>query len=108
MVASSKFQKEFVDDQPGEYFSSVETVLEFSKQSGRCTAMEWLVDNSIVCLGFESGDFACFDVNGNGIVEQRCDNSPIVSIKVSTNSLPVGHSMMGRQQHSQQHAQRHS
>ncbi len=99
------WQQDLGDNQPSEYFSSVETVLEFSKQSGRCTAIEWLGGSNIVCIGFESGDFACFDVNGNGIMEQRCDNTPVVSIKVSTNSLPVNHSMMGRQQRPHEQSQ---
>jgi hypothetical protein len=72
----------------GMMFSTVETVLEFSQQSGRCTALTWLGESNIICVGFESGDFACFDVNGHGIVEQRCDNSPIVSFKLTTDSLP--------------------
>ena len=70
------------------FFSTIETVLEFSKQSGRCTALCWLGKSNIIAVGFESGDFACFDANGNGIVEQKCDNSAIVSFYLSSDSLP--------------------
>jgi hypothetical protein len=72
----------------GGFFSVIETVLEFSNQSGRCTALCWLGNSGIIAVGFESGDFACFDANGNGIVEQKCDDSPIVSFKLSSDSLP--------------------
>lgn len=84
-VADSPQWQEF----PSEgFFSTIETVLEFSNQSGRCTALCWLGNSGIIAVGFESGDFACFDANGNGIVEQKCDDSAIVSFKLSSDSLP--------------------
>lgn len=57
---------EYEDGKP----SSLQTVLEFQKESGRCTVVVWLAEN-IICLGFESGDFACFDVDGTSILEHK-------------------------------------
>ena len=67
--------------------ATVETILEFSTDSGKCTALRWLTDE-VICLGFESGDFACFDMYGNGIIEQKCDNTSVQALRISDSSLP--------------------
>ena len=65
----------------------VDTLLEFSNASGRCTALLWL-NNEIICLGFESGEFAVFSSDGKGLVEQRCHTAAVQSLKVSEGLLP--------------------
>jgi hypothetical protein len=57
---------EYDDGKP----SSLQTVLEFQEESGRCTVVVWLAEN-VICLGFESGDFACFDIDGTTILEHK-------------------------------------
>lgn len=65
---------------------TVETVFEFGADSGTATVLRWLTDD-VVCCGFSSGDFACFDVDGVGLIEQRCDESPVQSLRISESSL---------------------
>jgi len=74
----------------------VETLMEFSKASGKCTALLWLT-NEAVCLGFESGDFAVFDSDGKGVTEQRCHASSVQALRLSESLLPgiYGHTEQG-------------
>ena len=66
---------------------AINTLLEFSDETGKCTALRWLTED-VICVGFESGDFACFEADGRGVMEQRCDNSPVRSMRISQTLLP--------------------
>lgn len=65
----------------------IETLLEFNKESGGCTALLWLTPD-VVCVGFSSGDVACFHASGRGLSEQRCDPSAVRSLRLSDTLLP--------------------
>ena len=65
---------------------TVETVFEFGTESGTPSVLRWITDD-VVCCGFSSGDFACFDVDGVGLIEQRCDESSVQSLRISESSL---------------------
>ena len=68
---------------------TLETILEYQHDiTGPCTALAYIAQD-VVILGFESGDIACFDLNGVGIVEQIFDPAPIRSIQLSHKGLPM-------------------
>jgi hypothetical protein len=67
----------------------IETVFEFSEDAGAPTVLRWVTED-VVCCGFSSGDFACFDCDGAGLIEQRCDESPVVSLRVASSRLIPG------------------
>lgn len=83
---------QFYKDTPGAYNSeecdgaTIETVFEFNDDAGTPTVLRWITDDC-VCCGFSSGDFVCFDCDGVGLIEQRCDESPVASIRVSESQL---------------------
>mmetsp|Transcript_30783 Transcript_30783/g.29399 ORF Transcript_30783/g.29399 Transcript_30783/m.29399 type:complete len:136 (+) Transcript_30783:61-468(+) len=48
----------------------INTVIEFNEDSGIPTAMIWMTA-TVVCVGYDSGIVACFDIDGNTLFEKK-------------------------------------
>ena len=72
----------------GESFSGssnvheIKTLVEFSDQLGKPTVLLWLSDSKI-CVGYDSGTVACFDVNGNILFERKFAETAVQVMKIS-------------------------
>lgn len=60
----------------------IKTLVEFSDQLGKPTVLLWLSDSKI-CVGFDSGTVACFDVNGNILFERKFAETAVQVMKIS-------------------------
>ena len=60
----------------------IKTLVEFSDQLGKPTVLLWLSDSKI-CVGFDSGIVACFDVNGNILFERKFAETTVQVMKIS-------------------------
>lgn len=61
---------------------TIQTVVEFGEVSGRPTAIQWLT-HDFLCVGFESGSFACFNDFGETIAEHSVYSSPVIALRVT-------------------------
>lgn len=59
----------------------IQTVVEFGEISGRPTAIQWL-NQSILCVGFETGALTCFNDFGETMSEHEFSSSPLMAIHV--------------------------
>ena len=64
----------------------IKTLVEFSDQLGKPTVLLWLSDCKI-CVGFDSGTVACFDVNGNILFERKFSETAVQVMKISESHL---------------------
>ena len=67
-------------NQPNEK-DKIQTVVEFGEISGRPTAIQWL-NQSILCVGFETGALTCFNDFGETMSEHEFSSSPLMAIHV--------------------------
>jgi hypothetical protein len=59
----------------------IQTVVEFGEISGRPTAIQWL-NQSVLCVGFETGALTCFNDFGETMSEHEFSTSPLMAIHV--------------------------
>jgi hypothetical protein len=59
----------------------IQTVVEFGEISGRPTAIQWL-NQSVLCVGFETGALTCFNDFGETMSEHDFSTSPLMAIHV--------------------------
>lgn len=67
----------------------INTVVEFNEVSGKPTCFLWISDIEI-CIGFESGVIACFDINGNTLFEKSFKKIPVHTLRLSDVEVDVG------------------
>lgn len=69
--------------------NKIQTVVEFGEISGRPTAIHWLNNGEILCVGFESGALTCFNDFGETISENEFSPCALVSIHVLPSQDPA-------------------
>ena len=60
----------------------INTLVEFNEQSGKPTALFWILEDRI-CVGYDTGAVACFDLDGNILFERIFANVPVQVMRVS-------------------------
>jgi hypothetical protein len=71
------------DSDTNDNADSIRTVLEFNEDSGRATCMQWIVEGTVVSVGFESGLMVCFNCQGEELFEFKGHNTPVLSIRIA-------------------------
>jgi hypothetical protein len=87
----------------GDVSSGSQVVLELNPSFGRATSLKWIDCGSsvapdfapfqadvLVCVGFESGDFGVFDINGELVSEHKLHTSALQSFQLSGQSADGG------------------
>jgi outer membrane protein assembly factor BamB len=69
--------------------SDINTLIEFNELAGKPTVLLWISDNKI-CVGYDTGNLACFDVNGDIIFEQKLSASSVQAIQISDDDSVSG------------------
>ena len=69
--------------------SDINTLIEFNELAGKPTVLLWISDDKI-CVGYDTGNLACFDVNGDILFEQKLSSSSIQAIRMSENDSASG------------------
>ena len=64
------------------YPTDINTLVEFSEVSGKPTVLLWIIDDKI-CVGYDSGSVACFDIVGNVLFEKNFAKLPVQVMRVS-------------------------
>lgn len=60
----------------------INTLVEFSELSGKPTALFWILEDKI-CIGYDTGAVACFNLNGDILFERKFANVPVQVMRVS-------------------------
>jgi hypothetical protein len=71
----------FGSSHPNQEKDKIQTVVEFGEISGRPTAIQWL-NQSVLCVGFETGALTCFNDFGETMSEHEFSTSPLMAIHV--------------------------
>ena len=64
----------------------IQTAIQFDSTTGKATAITW-VNSEILAVGFESGIFSCFHIDGTTLLEYRAFESPILSFQISSREI---------------------
>lgn len=70
-----------VSDGINQQEATIRVVLEFNEESIRATALTWITEE-IICVGFESGYFVCFNCYGEEVFECKGHSSTVQSVRV--------------------------
>lgn len=62
------------------------TGIQFDAAAGKATTLTWL-NSEIVAVGFDSGTFACFHINGSVVIEVHCHDSSIQAFQISSREV---------------------
>ena len=63
----------------------INTLIEFSELSGKPTALTW-ISGTKICVGYDTGTVACFDVMGNLVFERKFADSAVQAMRMSEES----------------------
>ena len=69
--------------------SDINTLIEFNELAGKPTVLLWISDHKI-CVGYDTGNLACFDVNGDIIFEQKLSGSSVQAMQISDDDSSSG------------------
>ena len=69
------------------FSNGVRLVLEFNEDSGRATCIQWILEGTVVCVGFESGLLVCFNFRGEEIFEFKGHTTSVQSVKVASTDI---------------------
>lgn len=69
--------------------SDINTLIEFNELAGKPTVLLWISDDKI-CVGYDTGNLACFDVNGDILFEQKLSASSVQAIQISDDDSASG------------------
>jgi hypothetical protein len=51
-------------------YDDINTVIEFNEVSGKPTTITWVTER-VICVGYDTGVTACFDIDGNTLFEKK-------------------------------------